>query len=1478
MRKRSTLVVLVALLSIFGYFTWEHYSEKKYEGKERGHEKREEEEEEEEKDRIDLAVLQEIKRTKDPNTNSVPVQRLVQAKAFKEQKLASLTNNRTTTAVPAINWAERGPSNVGGRSRVIWYDLNDAGNGYKKVWGGSVGGGLWYTNDITVASPVWNKINDFFDNIAVTSFAQSTSSPNTMYFGTGEGWFNADAIEGLGIWKSIDGGTNWSQLSSTLNFALVQDLLIDQNGNLYSSVRNNTGSQARGIHKSTDGGINWTQVLGAPLAGFVSGRGCDLELAANGDIYASIGNFSEGRIYRSSFATNGANTGNAGTWTDITPNPTTNAIPAAGDNYDRIEIATAPSNGDVVYGIFEGNGTYDVTNIKQYDASTNTWTSRTVPNYSGGGPYTRSQAWYDLIATVDPNNANTLYIGAIDVYKSTNNGAIWTRVSDWRPIGLPYVHADIHQIIYAPGSSSRLAIGCDGGVFYSTDANLASPGFAEKNSGYNVTQFYSVAIHPSSTNFFITGAQDNGSQKFTAVGINSTTEVTGGDGAFCHIDQDNPNIQITSYVFNNYYISTNGGASFGTLYSDPDPNDGSGDFINPTDYDNTANVLYACSSEDIDGGPSMNYVYNRYTRITGVGTTNTATLVTLSNSPTNGLITHVAVSPSVANRVYFGFDNGTLGYVNNANAGTANTVSFLTATGVTGSVSCISIDPANENHILVTYSNYGLNSIWETTNGGTSWTSVEGNLPDMPVRWAMFDPRNSDWALIATELGVWSTDNINGGTTDWDPTNSGLANVRVDMLQYRSSDRTIAAATHGRGLFTAVVPISTTPDISFVSSSAAATELTTSTSGCRSYTDYSINMQIANAPTGDATVTVAVAAAIPGPGTATQVIDYDFTTNGNFAAPSNTFIFTNGSTASKTINLRIYDDVEIEAAQTFTLTYSISGTTNAQTGTTNQTFTFTINDNDAGPTGPYAENIWTEDWEGTPSGWSTQQATTGNRNNWLIATGCNVDIIGNTAQVARIQGTNTLCGYGTNASTIIIYKQVNATIYSSLQAQFKWKAGGDGTNDYGRLVYSTNGGSSWQNAGVPYFNQATTQSASVSLPASLNNTTFLLGWSFTADNTGGNQSSSFGIDDIVVSGTRPGTSIETVLNSTKSFYLGPNADVYLYSEADGELIGRIQNLSSHDYGCTSIEIVRAGTGVSQFWNTNIANYLMNKAFRVIPTNNNPSGQYTITLYLSSAEVIGWQTATGQSWANIQFIKLPSLINNVTPANPEPDGVGTVQVVTPTLGTFGSNFSISYTFGNGFSSFGAGIPSAQGTLPIELLSFTGKLQSENVKLNWSTAFEQNSRGFEIEKSLDGVNFKKIGFVAGAGNSNATRSYSFTDPQRAVEFNYYRLKLLDIDNKFEYSDVVLVKNAFGKQDVYLVGNPITNNINIQFAKTPNGKVAVSIYDMKGSKVYESSYNNYIQTSLQINAANKLLTHGVYSVKVETGGKIYNLKAVK
>jgi hypothetical protein len=867
--------------------------------------------------------------------------------------------------------------------------------------------------------------------------------------------------------------------------------------------------------------------------------------------------------------------------------------------------------------------------------------------------------------------------------------------------------------------------------------------------------------------------------------------------------------------------------------------------------------------------------------------------VTVTNF-SSGRVRHVAVSPTTLNRVYFGLNNGSVVRVDNANTGTSLTGTVI-RTG-SGNVSCVAIDAANEDHLLVTYSNFGVTSIYESLNAtqaSPTWTSVEGNLPDMPVRWAMFDPRNSDWALIATDLGVWSTDDLNGASTDWDPTNTSLANVRVDMLQYRGSDRTIAAATHGRGLFTAVVPISTTPDISFAAASASATESTTTTNGCLSYTDYFINMQISNAPTGDANITVS----IQGGATATQGIDYEFTTNGNFAAPSNALVFTSGATASKTINLRIYDDAEVESAQTFTLTYSISGTTNAQAGSSNQTHTFTINDNDSAPTGASSANYTVATYDANSNATSPFQAASRRARSQYLVTASELSaagLVGNrqiTAlafEVVTKSSTTSFTGYtisighttATDLSTGFIsptFTQVYSNLYTSVagtntitfSTPFTW----NGTNNIVVQVCFDNGN------GSPTSSIDLVQGTSAPLGASTAAT--------AVATASGGATAGCSLAAVSLYTTRPQfkftqavpqTPIESLLNSTKSVYLGPNSDVYLYSAADGELIGRIQNLSSHDYGCTSIQIDRAGTGASQFWNTTAANYLMDKTFRVIPTNNNSSGQYTITLYLSAAEVAGWQTATGQSWANIQLIKLPGQISSVTPSTPEPDGVGTVQVVTPTLGTLGTAFTISYTFSNGFSGFGAGIPGASGTLPITLLSFTGRLQDENVKLNWSTASEQNSKGFEIEKSLDGVNYRKIGFVAGAGNSFTTRSYTFTDPQRAVEFNYYRLKLVDIDNTFDYSDVVLVKNAYGKQDVYLAGNPFTNNINIQFAKTPNGKVSVSIYDMKGSKIYEEGHNNYAQTSLQINTMQMILARGIYYVRVETGGKIYSLKAMK
>jgi len=734
-------------------------------------------------DDIKARNKQEFEKTKDPALNRVPVERLLQARKIKDQMLTRPVGNIKTgtptgASLSTIQWAERGPNNVGGRTRALMYDMNDAANGYKKVFAGGVGGGLWVTSDITATTITWTKINDFFENIAISCIAQDPTNPQNIYVGTGEGWDNGDAIQGLGVWKSADGGATWTQLTSTTSFLYVNSILVDKNSNVY------VAGNGYGVEKSSNGGTSWTQVIANPA------DGADLQLAANGDIYASTGVFSTGNIFVSSFSVNGANTGNAGTWTNITPE-TTGVITPTTQSWWRIKLAVAPNNANLVYALMEGVNNNNLTSVQQYNRATNTWTVKTVPAEAFGN----GQAWYSIAAAVDPNNSNVLYAGSLDAEESVDGGQTWTQYTSWdaNPSASNYVHADHHAYVYSPGSSSKLVMGTDGGVFYTANANVVPPAFIIRDHTYDVTQFYAVALHPTNNNYFLAGAQDNGSQQFTTGGLGATTEVTGGDGADAFIDPNNGNIQITSYVYNNHWISVDGGNNFTQLFFG-----NTGSFINPSDYDPATKNLYS------------GYAGGQYFLWSNVVNTSSPATSVVTVSGFNGQnISAVTVSPLTANRVYFGLGNGTVVRVDNANTGTSNTGVVLSPGVNGGYVSCIAIDPTTEDHLLVTYSNYGVTTVWETKNATAAspvWTAVVGNLPDMPVRSAIFFPGDATKALIATELGVWTTDLLNGASTTWNPSNSGLANVEVDMLKFRASDRTLAAATHGRGLFTTTLP------------------------------------------------------------------------------------------------------------------------------------------------------------------------------------------------------------------------------------------------------------------------------------------------------------------------------------------------------------------------------------------------------------------------------------------------------------------------------------------------------------------------------------------------------------------------------------------------------------------------------------------------------------------------------------------------
>ncbi|MCF6351633.1 MAG: PKD domain-containing protein [Cyclobacteriaceae bacterium] len=726
-------------------------------------------------DRPDMAFMQDFEMTMDPRLGYPPIERRMVA----FNKIKETMNSRVEefAVIPNVQWVERGPTNVAGRTRALMFDPNDGTS--KKVWAGAIGGGLWFNDDITNAQSQWQNVGDMMANLAISSLVYDPTNTQVFYMGTGLGY--TSDIQGDGIFKSTDGGASWTQIANTISntdFQFVQKIVVTSLGTVIATTRS-------GTFRSTDGGDSWTDVQ--------SGRMGDIEIASDNDIYITQGVNSAGAIFKS--------TDDGVTWTDITP--------ASGR---RIEITSAPSNPNVLFAVADGgSGGTDVAWFKKSTDGGTTWTDVAIPNYVSqdcsisNDHFTRGQAFFDLILAVHPTNENIVIAGGVDLHKSVDGGTTWEGVSYWTGSSCDdYVHADQHEIVFRPGYPNEAIFGTDGGVSYSADVgNSNNPEFEDRNNGYNVTTFYSAAaLNEVNSNYFLAGAQDNGTQQFTEPGLGNTRQVTGGDGAYCFIDQDNGDIQISSYVFNSYFLSQDDGLSFVTISNDQSL----GRFINPTEYDDDTDILYGAGGVD------------QYTRIDDLSGTPTA-LQTINTDFGGRQITTIKKSPYMANRLFVGVristGEGDIFIVDDAH--TSNpTITKITGT-YTGShggwISSIDVG-ASDDQLLATFSNYGVSSVYETMDGGVNWTDKNDNLPDIPVRYGLYNPVNRNQVLLATELGVWSTNNLSATNPNWEATNSGLANVRCDMLKYRSSDQLVIVATYGRGLFTSNV-FATTVDANF---------------------------------------------------------------------------------------------------------------------------------------------------------------------------------------------------------------------------------------------------------------------------------------------------------------------------------------------------------------------------------------------------------------------------------------------------------------------------------------------------------------------------------------------------------------------------------------------------------------------------------------------------------------------------------------
>ena len=750
-----------------------------------------------------------VRQRQQRNVRGLPLERL-----HEEYRALKLRQHRMVEAAELppggiVGWSPLGPGNVGGRTRALVFDPTNP----DVMYAGGVTGGIWKTTD---GGASWNVTDDFLLNLAVCSLAIDPTDPNVLYAGTGEGWYSTDIfVQGLGIFKSTDAGASWSLLPGTTSgFEYVQRIVISPNDpdRIYAGTRT-------GVWRSEDAGASWGVVLANPT--YVSAPaqtvGCTIgctDLVVRNDtapdvLFAAFGSLQSDGLYRSFDG--------GDTWQQY-------GVPT---NQGRMSIALAPSDQDTMYLAMADNGTGggfgQLVSVFRSTDGGDTFTSQ-VDFGTLMGPWLfsnlstatgcinfplYSQGWYDNIIAVDPIDPDIVWVGGVDLFRSTDAGVNWQLTGYWQlasadPPSPNFVHADHHGLYFHPGydgaSNQVLFATNDGGIYRTQNARAAasdedcpvSPDlplpaivWEDMNNGYAVTQFY----HGDSAQdgpVFVGGTQDNGTNRVSATDTpNQWDRIFGGDGGYVAIDPTDGQTMYVEYQgFPTIQKSTDGGDTF--VQATNGITDTDGIFITPFAMDPS-------DPETLWTGGSRPW-----------RTSNGAASWQVAGPNFSGAarISAIAVWPTDGNIVYLGFENGYVARSTNARAGSPGWQVFSNGLAA-GHVSSVAIDPEDPNVAYCSYSNYGVPHVMRTVNGGQSWASIDGigaaGVPDIPVHWVTVRPCNPSQLFAATELGIFASDDA--GAT-WLPANPGIPNVVVESLDWRGDDE-LVAFTHGRGAFIA---------------------------------------------------------------------------------------------------------------------------------------------------------------------------------------------------------------------------------------------------------------------------------------------------------------------------------------------------------------------------------------------------------------------------------------------------------------------------------------------------------------------------------------------------------------------------------------------------------------------------------------------------------------------------------------------------
>ena len=696
------------------------------------------------------------------------VAQLLRAHAQRDAIVRSAGEHKMAGLLPS-QWQPLGPSNVGGRLRALAFDPSNP----SRLFAGSATGGLWISDD---AGVTWRASFDFLPNLSITSIVFDPKNPATVYIGTGEA---TQGFVGVGVFKSTDGGATFHFLDATNpdanpDWRFVNRLAIDPADPrvLLAGMTNNNFTTGA-IYRSADGGSTWTKASTV--------KALDVDFSPTDPTHAVAG-LDDGTI---AFSADGG----------ISWQRTATLVPtpSGSGGTARAEIAFAPTQPGVVYASVDNNRG-EVWRSTDFGA---TWVQAATPGHLN------KQGDYDNAIWVDPTDANHVVVAGLDIYQSRDGGQNFVAVSDstnWPASP----HSDHHQLVSPPNfaaGNTALFDGSDGGLYradnvYALGAGNVGVGWTNMNQGLMVTQFYSGAGTNANGGRVTGGTQDNGSLVLRDGGWR---RFFGGDGGFVAVD---PAADVLYGEYVNLAIHRSQGGLPGRFIcsgiADALGDDGNttfcgkgatgkANFIAPfmLDPNNSGRMLAGGSSLWVtDNVRAVNPAWHA---------------IKPPSSIAGNFINAIAVQEGNGNGVWVGHNDGELFHSVDAlsPAPTWTPVAGLPARRVMR----ILTDPADQNHVIVALTGFVPDNLWQTRDGGATWSSITANLPFAPVFDVKRNPGNASWLYVATSVGIFTSED---GGASWSTSNEGPANIRVREL-FWIDNATLGAATFGRGMYKAAL-------------------------------------------------------------------------------------------------------------------------------------------------------------------------------------------------------------------------------------------------------------------------------------------------------------------------------------------------------------------------------------------------------------------------------------------------------------------------------------------------------------------------------------------------------------------------------------------------------------------------------------------------------------------------------------------------